>query len=159
MVQGPNYALAKTLQHQRAIAARANGAVCSANMAPPARTQSMLGSAQVAAALDGWRFFAPVSAFDAAAASALMAQLLVWDLRSPGSAAQPGTPVRARTRGGWAGRIAARAQLSARLPLLLVHSGDVVLRLHIILSPITCAAVLSHHDQMPTTDACMDACA
>ena len=46
LLQGPNYALAKTLQHWRAVVARADGAVVSANMAPPARTESMLHNSQ-----------------------------------------------------------------------------------------------------------------
>ena len=73
-LQGPNYALAKTLQNWRTVVARAgDGAVVSANMAPGSRTASMTHNRTIAVALEGQRHFEPRAAFDAATAASLMA--------------------------------------------------------------------------------------
>ncbi|GMI17650.1 hypothetical protein TrLO_g13873 [Triparma laevis f. longispina] len=87
--QGPNYALAKTSQQWRAMLAKAEGAVVSANHAPAARTESMVGYATIAAALEGMQSFPPLVAFDPDTASDMMAAILLWDLTSSTSAALP----------------------------------------------------------------------
>lgn len=51
--QGPNYALAKTLQQWRAIVERSRGVRVSANFAPGCRTESVMHSKTVAAAIEG----------------------------------------------------------------------------------------------------------
>ena len=76
--QGPNYALAKRLQQWRAVARP--GQRVSANVAPATRTRSVLKNKALAAAYNGaYRF--GVEIFEPETATALMAALLVHDLR------------------------------------------------------------------------------
>lgn len=89
ILQGPNYALAKTLQNWRGVVARAGGTVVSANMAPGSRTASMRHVKTVAVGLEGQKYFAPLTAFDADTAAALMANLLLYDLGCETSSAKP----------------------------------------------------------------------
>lgn len=88
--QGPNYALAKMLQRWRAITAREEGTLASANVAPATRTQSVVKNKVLAAAYRGAHAFG-VEVFEPATSRALMAALLVHDLRAPGAAARPET--------------------------------------------------------------------
>ena len=90
-VQGPNYALAKTLQLWRAVVARRNGVVVAANFAPPGRTLSMLHSDVMAAALDGMQAFRPLVVLQQDTCAAFMTVLLLHDLVEPACAANPGT--------------------------------------------------------------------
>mmetsp|Transcript_12998 Transcript_12998/g.29496 ORF Transcript_12998/g.29496 Transcript_12998/m.29496 type:complete len:495 (-) Transcript_12998:54-1538(-) len=87
--QGPNYALAKTLQNWRCILARNSGTVVSANIAPPARTESVMHNPTMKAALDGMGYVPPNETFDANTASAVMAWLLIHDIKNGRSSAQP----------------------------------------------------------------------
>ena len=80
--QGPNYALAKTIQRWRALVAHADGGTVSANVAPPTRTRSVLRNRVLAAAYTGARQFG-VEVFSPATSATLMAALLVHDLRNP----------------------------------------------------------------------------
>lgn len=82
ILQGPNYALAKTLQNWRTVAGRAGpgAAAVSANMAPASRTGSMQHVKSVALGLEGQRHFPPLRAFDADTSASLMAALLLYDL-------------------------------------------------------------------------------
>ena len=59
-VQGPNYALAKRLQHWLAIIARASGHTVSSNVAPSTATLSVVHNAQFAAAYGGFHHFKPM---------------------------------------------------------------------------------------------------
>eukprot|EP00051_Salpingoeca_urceolata_P031874 m.13336 g.13336 ORF g.13336 m.13336 type:complete len:510 (-) comp4522_c1_seq1:174-1703(-) len=93
-VQGPNYALAKTLQNWRCIVARDEGYVVSANMAPGSRTDSVMHVSTVARAMQGMPAFEPMLPFEPGTASDLMGYLLISDLQDPKSAAQPGTKLR-----------------------------------------------------------------
>jgi hypothetical protein len=86
--QGPNYALAKRLQQWRALAARADGLRVSAKVAPITRTQSVIRHRAMRAAYAGARLF-DVEVFEPQTASALMAALLVHDLRIGNGAAAP----------------------------------------------------------------------
>lgn len=86
--QGPNYALAKRLQQWRAVAARSRGTRVSIHVAPPATTYSVLKNRLLASAYRGARHFG-IEAFAPATASALMAALLVYDLRHPAALANP----------------------------------------------------------------------
>jgi hypothetical protein len=88
--QGPNYALAKRIQRWRAITARAGGAPVSLNLAPATRTQSVVKNRVLSAAYAGAGRFG-IEIFEPATSTALMAALLVHDLRNPSSASQPGT--------------------------------------------------------------------
>lgn len=86
--QGPNYLLAKRMQRWRAIQARAAGVRVSINVAPATRTYSVVKNRALAAAYAGAGRFG-VEVFDPATTNALMAALLVRDLRDPSSAANP----------------------------------------------------------------------
>ena len=86
--QGPNYALAKRIQRWRAIEARSSGTSVSLNLAPATRTQSVVKNRALAAAYAGAGGFG-VEVFEPATSTALMAGLLVHDLRNPNSTADP----------------------------------------------------------------------
>ena len=91
--QGPNYALAKRLQHWRALQCMADGIPVSLNIAPATRTRSVLRNRVLAAAYSGAGRFG-VEVFEPATSTTLMAALLVHDLRNPDAVGQPGnTPV------------------------------------------------------------------
>lgn len=88
--QGPNYSLAKMMQRWRAITAREEGTLTSANVAPATRTRSVTKNKVLAAAYRGAHAFG-VEIFEPETSRALMAALLVHDLRAPGAAARPET--------------------------------------------------------------------
>ena len=88
--QGPNYALAKNLQKWRALGAREAGVVTSANVAPATHTRSVLKNKILASAYAGAGPFG-VEIFAPETSRALMAALLVHDIRNPGAAAVPTT--------------------------------------------------------------------
>ena len=90
--QGPNYILAKRIQRWRALVARAEGVPVSLNLAPATRTQSVIKNRALAAAYAGAGRFG-VEVFEPATSTALMAALLVHDLRHPASSANPATPL------------------------------------------------------------------
>lgn len=92
--QGPNYALAKTIQMWRAVLARASGQRVSLNMAPPSRTHSVQHSASAAAALEGMAWFPPNLGFDPTVVSSAMMQLLLFDLMAPNSSSDPACQLR-----------------------------------------------------------------
>ena len=78
--QGANYSLAKSLQRWRAVATQANGLLVSANVAPATKTRSVVKNKVLAAAYSGAKPFG-VEVFAPETSSALMAALLVHDLR------------------------------------------------------------------------------
>lgn len=86
--QGPNYMLAKRLQQWRALAARTSGTRVSIHVAPPSLTGSVLKNKLIAAAYRAAHRFG-AQAFEPATAAALMAALLVHDLRHPEASANP----------------------------------------------------------------------
>lgn len=88
--QGANYALAKALQRWRAIEARERGALVSANIAPATRTKSVTKNKILASAYAGAHRFG-VEIFEPATSRALMAALLVHDLRAPEAPGNPRT--------------------------------------------------------------------
>lgn len=90
--QGPNYALAKRLQRWRATAARGQGIRVSSNVAPSTKTVSVLHNVALAAAYAGAGRFG-IEMFDPETSNALMAALLVHDLRYEGAAANPAVPL------------------------------------------------------------------
>ena len=90
--QGPNYALAKWLQQWRALAAREEGIRVSANVAPSTATESVLKNGAMAAAYAGAGHFG-MEVFQPETSNALMAALLVHDLRAEQSAANPALPL------------------------------------------------------------------
>ncbi len=88
--QGPNYMLAKRLQRWRALVGRADGVLVSVNVAPATRTRSVTKNKVLAAAYAGAHRFG-VEVFEPATSRALMAALLVHDLREPSAAGNPAT--------------------------------------------------------------------
>lgn len=127
--QGPNYVLAKRLQHWRALAARAQGTRVSIHVAPPALTGSVTKNRLLAAAYRAAHRFG-AQAFEPATAAALMAALLVHDLRHPQAHANPDTPLEhplqllneAACHGGlWRMPYAARSALPAAALLGLLQ--------------------------------------
>jgi hypothetical protein len=90
--QGPNYALAKRMQRWRATVAREEGVTVSLNIAPPTRTRSVVKNRSFALAYSGMSRFG-LEVFDPPASNALMAAMLVHDLRNPASSAHPETPL------------------------------------------------------------------
>ncbi len=101
--QGPNYALAKRLQRWRATVARDGGTTVSMNVAPPARTRSVMKNRALAAAYAGAHRFG-VEVFEPATCKALMAALLVHDLHTGGGGPAQAHPwqdeARAAAHGG-----------------------------------------------------------
>lgn len=87
--QGPNYILAKRIQHWRAIYARANGFLVSTNIAPSTSTSSVVHQRSFAWAYDGMPFFPPMEIFDEKTSCQLMAILLMHDIQNPESKANP----------------------------------------------------------------------
>jgi len=87
--QGPNYALAKRLQHWRAVIARSKGHYVSSNVAPSTATQSVISNPQFAAGYYGWRYFPPLEVFMQDTSGSVMFALLINDLRNNLSKANP----------------------------------------------------------------------
>lgn len=94
-LQGPNYALAKNLQLWRATLGHARDKLrVSANMAPAARTASMVAgdnknASTVATGLNGMGYFKPLMCFDQETVSTCMAALLLTDVTGPMPAPGP----------------------------------------------------------------------
>ncbi len=90
--QGPNYLLAKRLQRWRAMVAREDGVRVSLNVAPSTRTVSVVKNKALAAAYAGAGRFG-LEIFEPDTSNAIMAALLVHDLRNPLSTANPDVPI------------------------------------------------------------------
>jgi len=88
VAQGPNYALAKRMQHWRAIVARSAGLTVSTNIAPSTRTQSVVSNVQFAAAYEGMYHFKPMEITNPETSNAVMGALLINDICNPESVAQ-----------------------------------------------------------------------
>lgn len=89
VAQGPNYALAKRMQHWRAIVARSEGCVVSSNIAPSTATASVVHNRQFAWAYDGMPFFKPLEIFQQETSNAVMSALLIHDVRNKDSVSHP----------------------------------------------------------------------
>eukprot|EP00051_Salpingoeca_urceolata_P027182 m.480339 g.480339 ORF g.480339 m.480339 type:complete len:781 (+) comp21794_c0_seq1:714-3056(+) len=87
--QGPNYALAKRLQHWRAMLSRYNGHPVSTNIAPSTATVSVVHNKQFAMAYGGFRFFEPMEVSFQETSNAVMGALLIHDIRNPKSKSYP----------------------------------------------------------------------
>lgn len=92
--QGPNYILAKRLQHWRAMVARDQGVLASSNVAPSTATQSVLSNVLFALSYKGMSLVRPLEITYQETSNAVMASLLIRDVRDPTSAANPKTPLR-----------------------------------------------------------------
>ena len=87
--QGPNYILAKRLQHWRAILARRDGCIVSTNIAPSTATKSVVSNRAFALAYKGMHHFKPVEVFQQETSTAVMTGLMITDLNDVTSAASP----------------------------------------------------------------------
>ncbi|EDQ87551.1 uncharacterized protein MONBRDRAFT_37825 [Monosiga brevicollis MX1] len=87
--QGPNYALAKRLQHWRAMVARAGGSRVSSNIAPSTATLSVVHNKSFAAAYGGWKHFPAFEVAWQETSNAVMGALLIHDVRNEQSKANP----------------------------------------------------------------------
>jgi len=93
IAQGPNYCLAKRLQHWRAIVARSNGHKVSSNIAPSTATESVTSNATFKMAYGGFHVFRPLEVMYQETSNAVMTALLVCDLRDEKSVANPSVPL------------------------------------------------------------------
>ena len=89
--QGPNYILSKRLQAWRAMTARAAGQRVSINVAPSTATASVVSNKSFAAAFEGMGSFEPMEILREETSRAVMGALLIYDMRSPTSHANPAT--------------------------------------------------------------------
>lgn len=89
VAQGPNYALAKRLQHWRAMLAYNAGCTVSTNIAPSTATASVVSNITFKWAYGGMPFFKPYEIFWQETTNAVMAAMLVHDVRNPNAAANP----------------------------------------------------------------------
>jgi len=89
VAQGPNYALAKRMQHWRAIVARSKGCIVSSNIAPSTSTASVVHNRTFAWAYEGMPYFKPYEIFAPETSNAVMSLLLFYDLNDPSSAGNP----------------------------------------------------------------------
>jgi hypothetical protein len=89
VAQGPNYILAKRMQHWRAILARRSGCVVSSNIAPSTSTASVVSNRTFAWAYEGMPYFKPYEIFAPETSNAVMTALLMYDLNDTSSAGNP----------------------------------------------------------------------
>jgi len=87
--QGPNYALAKRMQHWRAVVARSIGCIVSSHIAPSTSTASVVHNRQFAWAYDGMPYFKPFEIFEQDTSNAVMSSILIHDINNPKAAANP----------------------------------------------------------------------
>lgn len=92
--QGPNYALAKRLQHWRSILSRSQGHLVSTHIAPSTSTASVVKNKQFAWAYDGMPFFKPMEIFEQETSNAVMAAILINDLTNSKSPSNPTYPLK-----------------------------------------------------------------
>jgi hypothetical protein len=81
--QGPNYALAKTMQQWRCMVACSEKQIVSAPMAPATRTQNMVSNSKIASLLEGMQRIEPLVTFNVDTASTLMTAILLSQVTSP----------------------------------------------------------------------------
>jgi len=89
VAQGPNYALAKRMQHWRAVIAQSKGCIVSSNIAPSTSTASVVQNRTFAWAYQGMPFFKPYEIFAPETSNAVMSAILLADLNDATSVANP----------------------------------------------------------------------
>lgn len=89
VAQGPNYALAKRLQHWLCVIARSKGHGASSNIAPSTSTVSVTSNKMFALAYEGMANFKPMEIMAPETSNAVMGALLLHDVLNPKSSAQP----------------------------------------------------------------------
>ena len=87
--QGPNYALAKRMQHWRAVIARSKGCIVSSNIAPSTSTVSVVHNRQFAWAYEGMPYFKPFEIMAPEVSNSVMTALLFFDLNDKSSSGNP----------------------------------------------------------------------
>jgi hypothetical protein len=94
VAQGPNYALAKRMQHWRAIIARSkHNCIVSSNIAPSTSTASVVHNRTFAWAYEGMPYFKPYEIFAPETSNAVMSTLLIYDINDPTSISHPKTTI------------------------------------------------------------------
>eukprot|EP00529_Nitzschia_sp_RCC80_P013865 CAMPEP_0113486298 /NCGR_PEP_ID=MMETSP0014_2-20120614/24925_1 /TAXON_ID=2857 /ORGANISM="Nitzschia sp." /LENGTH=755 /DNA_ID=CAMNT_0000379967 /DNA_START=161 /DNA_END=2428 /DNA_ORIENTATION=+ /assembly_acc=CAM_ASM_000159 len=91
VAQGPNYILAKRMQHWRAVVARSKGCIVSSNIAPATSTKSVTQNRTFAWAYEGMPYFEPYEIFEPETSNAVMSAILFSDLNNPKSSGNPNT--------------------------------------------------------------------
>lgn len=91
VAQGPNYALAKRMQHWRAIIARAEGHIVASNVAPSTSTASVTQNRTFAWAYEGMPYFTPYEIFAPETSKSVMIAILFHDLNNRKCVANPKT--------------------------------------------------------------------
>merc|ERR1712176_477942 len=89
VAQGPNYILAKRMQHWRAVIARSKGCIVSSNIAPATSTQSVTQNRTFAWAFEGMPYFKPYEIFAPETSNAVMSAILFSDLNNVKSVGNP----------------------------------------------------------------------
>ena len=89
VAQGPNYALAKRMQHWRAVVARSKGSIVSSNIAPATSTVSVVQNKTFAWAYEGMPYFKPYEIFAPETSNAVMSAILFSDLNDSDNASNP----------------------------------------------------------------------
>lgn len=93
--QGPNYALAKRMQHWRAVVAReSNRCYVSSNIAPSTATKSVVSNKLFAMAYGGMKYFKPMEVFQQETSNAVMGALLVRDVCDSATPSNPSLPIK-----------------------------------------------------------------
>lgn len=92
--QGPNYVLAKRLQHWRCVLSREAGHIVSTNIAPSTATASVVSNKQFAAAYGGMYLFKPMEVMYQETSNAVMGAILINDMKNPKSPANPKIPLK-----------------------------------------------------------------
>jgi hypothetical protein len=94
VAQGPNYALAKRMQHWRAIIARnTQRCIVSSNIAPSTSTASVVHNRTFAWAYEGMPYFRPYEIFTPETSNSVMSAILFHDLNETTSVANPQTSI------------------------------------------------------------------
>jgi hypothetical protein len=89
VAQGPNYALAKRMQHWRAVVARSKGSIVSSNIAPATSTVSVVQNRTFAWAYEGMPYFKPYEISAPETSNAVMSAILFSDLNDSENASNP----------------------------------------------------------------------
>lgn len=93
--QGPNYALAKRMQHWRAVVARQEYRCrVSSNIAPSTATASVVSNRLFAMAYEGMPYFRPMEVFQQETSNAVMGALLLRDVSDSSTPSNPSLPLK-----------------------------------------------------------------
>ena len=140
MVQGPNYALAKRLQHWRAMLARSAGCIVSSNVAPSTKTASVTQNKNFAHAYEALPSFRPYEVPGPETSNAVMTALLLHDLNEPMHAGSPrmalANPQQIFSQGafhGGAWRCAYTFDSIGTLAVLLYYLNTYIVRSYLLL--------------------------